>query len=97
MFLWLFTLFNTRVLEFRVMAIKPNIHDFLHLLSVIKIMYNVNFGGEFGICISMPQDTFNFLKIGSRECRNMGLLHFNCHTIQKQFVLLSWIGKTLSL
>jgi hypothetical protein len=39
-------LFNTKVLEFWVMVHTTNIHDFLHLLSVIKIIYNVKFGGN---------------------------------------------------
>jgi hypothetical protein len=44
---------NTRVLEFWVMEIT-NIYDFLHLLNLIKIKLNMDFGGGFGICIYMP-------------------------------------------
>jgi hypothetical protein len=36
---------NTRVLEFWVMEIT-NIYDFLHLLSLIKIISNMDFGGD---------------------------------------------------
>jgi hypothetical protein len=35
-----------------------NIYDFLHLLSLIKIRYNMDFGRGFGICTYMPQYIF---------------------------------------
>jgi hypothetical protein len=38
-------LFNTKVLEIWVMEIM-NIYDFLHLLSLIKIRPNMDFGGN---------------------------------------------------
>jgi hypothetical protein len=45
-------LFNIRVLEFCVME-TTNIYDFLHLLSLIIIRLNIDFGGGFGICTYM--------------------------------------------
>jgi len=39
-------LFNIRVKNFRVMAHTTIIHDSLHLLSVIKIICTMNFGGN---------------------------------------------------
>jgi len=47
------------VLEFWVMD-AINIYDFLHLLSLIKIRPNMDFGGGFGICTYMPQYFFFF-------------------------------------
>ncbi len=38
-------LFNTKVLEFWIME-TTNICHFLHLLSLIKIRHNMNFGGN---------------------------------------------------
>jgi hypothetical protein len=38
-------LFSTKVLEFWVME-TTNIYDFLHLLSLIKIRPNMDFGGD---------------------------------------------------
>jgi hypothetical protein len=38
-------LFSTRVLEFLVME-TTNIYDFLHLLNLIKIKPNMDFGGN---------------------------------------------------
>jgi hypothetical protein len=43
MFLQLFMLFSTRVLQFWVMKIT-NIYDFVHLLSLIQIRPNMDFG-----------------------------------------------------
>jgi hypothetical protein len=37
-----------------------NIYDFLHLLSLIKIKPNMDFGGGFGICTYMSQYIFLF-------------------------------------
>jgi len=48
---------STRVLEFWVME-TTNIYDFLHLLSLIKIKLNMDFGGGFGICRYMSQYIF---------------------------------------
>jgi len=45
MFLQLFMLFSTRVLEFWIME-TTNIYDFLHLLSLIKIKPNLDFEGN---------------------------------------------------
>jgi hypothetical protein len=39
-------LFSIRVLNFRVMAHTTNMYDFLHLLILIKAIYNVNFEGN---------------------------------------------------
>jgi hypothetical protein len=50
-------LFNTRVLKFRAME-TTNIYDFLYLLSQNQTC--CRFYGEFGIRMSMPQDTFIF-------------------------------------
>ncbi len=36
-----------------------NIYDFLHLLSLIKIRPNMDFGGGFGISTYMPQYIFS--------------------------------------
>jgi hypothetical protein len=52
-------LFSIRVLEFWVMEIT-NIYDFLHLLSLIKINPNMDFGGGFGISTYMSQYFFFF-------------------------------------
>jgi hypothetical protein len=52
-------LFNTRVLEFWVME-TTNIYNFLHLLSLIEIRPNRDFGRGFGICTYMPQYIFLF-------------------------------------
>jgi hypothetical protein len=41
-------LLNTRVLKIWVMKIT-NIYDFLHLLSLIKINRNMNFGGNLAL------------------------------------------------
>jgi hypothetical protein len=38
-------MFNTRVLEFWVLEIT-NIYDFLHLLSLIKVRPNMDFGRD---------------------------------------------------
>jgi hypothetical protein len=38
-----------------------NIYDFLHLLSLIKIKPNMDFGGGFGICTYMSQYILFFL------------------------------------
>ncbi len=54
---------NTRVLEFWVMEIT-NIYDFLHLLNLIKIKPNMDFGGGFDICIYMPQHIYIYLNEG---------------------------------
>jgi hypothetical protein len=35
-----------------------NIYDFLHLLNLIKIRHNMDFGGGFDICIYMPQHIY---------------------------------------
>jgi hypothetical protein len=45
MFLQLFILFRTRVLEFWVME-ATNLYDFLHLLNLTKIRPNMDFGGN---------------------------------------------------
>jgi hypothetical protein len=45
MFLQLFMIFYTRVLEFWVIETTKN-YDFLHLLSLIKIKPNMDFGGN---------------------------------------------------
>jgi hypothetical protein len=44
LFLQLFMLFSTRVLEFLIME-TTNIYEILHLLSLIKIKPNMDFGG----------------------------------------------------
>ncbi len=45
MFLQIFILFSTKVLEFWVME-TTKIYDFLHLLNLIKIRPNMDFGGN---------------------------------------------------
>jgi len=45
MFLQLFMLFSIMVLKFWVIE-TTNIYDFLHLLSLIKIKPNMDFGGN---------------------------------------------------
>jgi hypothetical protein len=60
LFLQLFMLFTTRVLEFWIME-TTNIYEFLHLLSLIRIKPNMDFGGEFGICTYMLQYILFFL------------------------------------
>jgi hypothetical protein len=52
-FLQLFMLFNTRVSKFWVIK-TTNIYDFLHILSLIKIRPNMNFGKVVGIFTYMP-------------------------------------------
>ncbi len=75
---------NTRVLEFWVMEIT-NIYDFLHLLNLIKIIPNMDFGGDLAftyIChniyiylfISMKATTLFHTSLQSNDCRkNYGL------------------------
>jgi len=58
-------LFTIRVLEFWVME-TTNIYDFLHLLSLIKIKPNMDFGGGFGICTYVSQYIY-FLNFSRRE------------------------------
>jgi hypothetical protein len=63
MFLQLFMLFSIRVLEFWVIE-TTNIYDFLHLLSLIKIKPNINFGGILAfthICHNTNSFIFFFL------------------------------------
>jgi len=43
-----------------------NIYDFLHLLSLIKIKPNMDFGGGFGICTYVSQYIY-FLNFSRRE------------------------------
>jgi len=52
-FLQLFMLFNTNVSKFWVIM-TINIYDFLHILSLIKIRLNMNFGKVVGIFTYMP-------------------------------------------
>ncbi len=49
---------NTRVLEFWVMDIT-NIYDFLHLLTLIKIRPNMDFGGDLAFA-HICHNTFSF-------------------------------------
>jgi hypothetical protein len=60
-------LFSIRVLEFWVME-TTNIYDFLHLLSVIKIKPNMNFGGDLAFA-NICHNTFFFSLFLSREWR----------------------------
>ncbi len=59
-------LLGIRVLEFWVME-TTNIYNFLHLLSLIKIKPNMDFGGGFGICTYMSKYNFFFFFFSQRK------------------------------
>jgi hypothetical protein len=57
--LQLFMLFSTSVLEFWNME-KTNIYDFLHLLSLIKIKPNMDFGRNLTFAHKCHDTSFSF-------------------------------------
>jgi hypothetical protein len=66
MFLQLFMLFSTRVLEFWIME-TTNIYDFLHLLSLIKIKPNMEFEGNLTFAHTCHNTIFYFFFSQSGE------------------------------
>jgi hypothetical protein len=65
MFVQLFMLFSIRVLEFWVIE-TTNIYDFLHLLSLIKIKPNMDFGGNLAFAHICYNTFFKFLFLSKR-------------------------------
>jgi hypothetical protein len=86
-------LFSIRVLNFRVMAHTTNIRDFLHLLSLIKIIYNVNFGGNLAFAHPCHKTHSFFKELFQGEWRKPHLDRLNrgkIHTIASIHLFVSF-------